>query len=177
MGFALGPDIAAIAIRSQPSRSVTPLFFLSALSYLLNAFYTWAIVPESLPSIAGDQCCSASFTPSSYDGPHEGGSGLANALIPDNVEITPPPRTPLLCIKTFRKVFFPITVLRPRRAGAMRKDWTLTFVGIAWFFYALSLANFQFKYYYAEQGECTCISLCLGGTEVIQQPMDGMPSS
>ena len=166
MGFALGPDIAAIAIRSQPSRSVTPLFFLSALSYLLNAFYSWAIIPESLPSIAGDQCCSAPFAPSSYDGAHDGGFALSNAPITDNAEITSPPHAPLLSIKMFQKVFLALTVLRPRRVGAMRKDWALTFIGIACFFYALSPAHFQFKYYYAEHSEYTCIRLCLGGTEV-----------
>ncbi len=127
----------------------------------MNAFYTWAIVPESLPAIAGDHC-SASFAPSSYDGAHGGDFGLSNTPIAENGEITIPPRAPLLCIKTIRKVFLPIAVLRPRRAGAMRKDWTLTFIGLAYFFYALSLANFQLKYYYAEQGECTCIRLCLG---------------
>jgi hypothetical protein len=83
---------------------------------------------------------------------------MTNAPIADNVEITPPPRAPLLCIQTIRKVFSPIAVLRPRRAGAMRKDWALTFIGVAYFFYVLSLANFQLKYLYAEQGECACIT-------------------
>jgi hypothetical protein len=84
---------------------------------------------------------------------------MTSAPITDNVEITPPPRAPLLCIRTIRNVFSPIAVLRPRRAGAMRKDWVLTFIGIAYFFYLLSLANFQLKYLYAEQGEWACIKL------------------
>ena len=82
-----------------------------------------------------------------------------NASVADNVEITPSPRPPLLCIRTIQKVFSPIAVLRPRRAGAMRKDWALTFIGIAYFFYLLSLANFPVKYLYAEHGECVCIRL------------------
>ena len=131
----------------------------------MNAFYTWAIVPESLPAIAGNHC-SANFTPSSYGGAHGGDLGTTNAPIADNVEINHLPHTPLLGTNTIREVYWPIAVLRPRRAGAMRKDWTLTFIGVAYFFYALSLANFQLKYLYAEHGECPCIRLCLGGTEV-----------
>ena len=82
---------------------------------------------------------------------------MTSALIADNVEITPPPRTPLLC--TIRNVFWALVVLRPRRAGAMRKDWALTFIGIAYFFYQLSFANFQFKYLYAEHSEWACSRL------------------
>jgi hypothetical protein len=78
---------------------------------------------------------------------------MTNAEAADNVETTPPPRAPVLCIETIRNVFSPIAVLRPRRAGAMRKDWTMTFIGLAYFFYLLSLANFQLKYLYAEHGE------------------------
>lgn len=119
----------------------------------MNAFYTWAIVPESLPTIAGDQCCNASSDPSSYDIAHDGGPRMIYVPITDNVEITPLPHPPLLCIQTIREIFLSIAVLRPRRAGAMRKDWALTFIGVSYFFYVLSLANFQLKYLYAEQGE------------------------
>ena len=188
VGFALGPDIAAIVIRSQPSRSVTPLFFLSALSYLLNAFYTWAIVPESLPTFAEDQCCGASSAPTLhgggassaptlYGGARDSTPGKTHAPVADNVEITPLPHATLLCIRSIRQDFSSIAVLRPRRAGAMRKDYALTFIGIAYFFYLLSLANFQLKYLYAERGEWICITLRSGGTELILQPMDGMPSN
>jgi hypothetical protein len=78
---------------------------------------------------------------------------MTHAPAAGSVEITPPPRAPVLCIQTTRKVFSPIAALRPRRVGAMRKDWALTFIGVAYFFYNLSLANFQLKYLYAEQGE------------------------
>jgi hypothetical protein len=91
---------------------------------------------------------------------------MTNAPIADNVEITPSPPPSLLCVQTIREVLWAIAVLRPRRAGAMRKDWALTFIGAAYFFYVLSLANFQLKYLYAEQGEHACIILCLSGTEV-----------
>ena len=84
---------------------------------------------------------------------------MTSAPVADNVEISPPPRASLLCIRTIRDVYLPITVLRPRRAGAMRKDWALTFIGLSYFFYLLSLANFQLKYLYAEHGEWACIKL------------------
>jgi len=84
---------------------------------------------------------------------------MASAAIADNVELTSPPLAPLLGIQTIREVYLPIAVLRPRRAGAMRKDWALTFIGIAYFSYIVSLANFQIKYLYAEQGEWACIIL------------------
>ena len=59
----------------------------------------------------------------------------------------------------------------------MRKDWALTFIGVSFFFYVLSLAVFQLKYLYAEHGEYLFFRLYLGGTEVILQSTAGMPSS
>jgi hypothetical protein len=131
IGFAVGPSIASLVLRQTVSKDLTPLFFMSACSYAISLFFILLVVPESLHSAdkppAGQHITS---------GPEPG---------------QPEPTSALLV--PFRRLVGPIAALRPRRVGALHKDYTLTIIAASYFIYLMSLALYQLKYLYAEHRE------------------------
>ena len=131
IGFAVGPMVASFVLRQSVKKSLTPLFFLSAGSYILSLLFILLIVPESLHS--SDK--PPAPTPS------------------DNTENTyPETRSNVAMLGPLRRLVAPLAAFRPRRAGAMRKDYTLTIIAVSYFIYLMSLALYQLKYLYAEHG-------------------------
>ncbi|CAG8630763.1 5397_t:CDS:1 [Acaulospora colombiana] len=130
IGFATGPSIASFVLRQTPDKNITPLFFMSAGAYLIAFIYILFIVPESLHSTDKPQA-----------------NQLTQATQP-NEDHTPNSAQ----ASYLRQLVAPLASLRPRRAGAMHKDYTLTIIAVSYFIYLLSLALYQLKYLYAEHG-------------------------
>jgi hypothetical protein len=131
IGFATGPSIASFVLRQSVDKNITPLFFMSAGAYLIAFIYILFIVPESLHSNDKPQ-------------PHQ----------PTQILETNEAHAPSSTQSSYlRQLFAPLASLRPRRAGAMHKDYTLTIIGVSYFIYLLSLALYQLKYLYAEHGQ------------------------
>lgn len=127
IGFAVGPSVASFILRQTVTKDLTPLFYLSSLFYLLSFLFILVVVPESLQS-------SDKQTPSTSD-----------------IQIPARPLSPHYApYAPFLKLLAPLAALRPRRAGAMRKDYTLTIMAVSYFIYLMSLALYQVKYLYAE---------------------------
>ncbi|KAG8824167.1 hypothetical protein FRB91_003948 [Serendipita sp. 411] len=128
IGFAVGPTIASFILRQSASKGLTPLFFISSATYLVVLLFILIVLPESLHS---------SNKP----------FGQENAPKPS------PSRSQLVHEDTqsrFLRLLSPLASLRPRRAGALHKDYTLTIIGVSYFIYLMSLALYQLKYLYAE---------------------------
>jgi hypothetical protein len=131
IGFAVGPMIASFVLRQSVTKVLTPLFFLSAGSYTISLLFILLVVPESLHS---------------SDKPHLPSSS-------DNTENAHPENgSNLAMLGPLRRLVAPLAAFRPRRAGAMRKDYTLTIIAVSYFIYLMSLALYPLKYLYAEHG-------------------------
>ncbi|PVG01020.1 MFS general substrate transporter [Serendipita vermifera] len=128
IGFATGPSIASFVLRQTADKNITPLFFMSAGAYLIAFIYILFIVPESLHSTDKPQA----NQPIQATQPNEDHAPSAAQS------------------SYLRQLVAPLASLRPRRAGAMHKDYTLTIIGVSYFIYLLSLALYQLKYLYAE---------------------------
>ncbi|CCA71812.1 hypothetical protein PIIN_05747 [Serendipita indica DSM 11827] len=127
IGFAVGPSVASFILRQTVTKDLTPLFYLSSLFYLLSFLFILVVVPESLQ-------------PSDKQAPSTSDIQIpARPLSPHYAPYAP-----------FLKLLAPLAALRPRRAGAMRKDYTLTIMAVSYFIYLMSLALYQVKYLYAE---------------------------
>lgn len=130
IGFAVGPTLASFVLRQSISKNLSPLFFISATIYTTFLIYSLLIIPESLIH-KGEQHVSDNSSP------HRERS---------NQRVSPSP------VKLSRRILEPLASLRPRRAGTLHKDYTLTVIAVGYFFYLLSLALYQVKYLYAEHG-------------------------
>lgn len=131
IGFAVGPSIASVVLRQTVSKNLTPLFFMSACSYALSLFFILLVVPESLHS---------ADKPRTEQGPAQTSNSEHNT---SNSTILAP----------WRRFVAPVAAFRPRRVGALHKDYTLTIIAVSYFIYLMSLALYQLKYLYAEHGE------------------------
>ena len=132
IGFAVGPSIASFFLRQSVTKNLTPLFIMSAASYSLSLLFILLIVPESLHS--SDKPPSQTSNGDTHD---------IDAETQPNAAILGP----------LRRLVAPLAAFRPRRAGATRKDYTLTIIAASYFIYLMSLALYQLKYLYAEHGE------------------------
>lgn len=138
LGFAIGPSIASLVLRQMASQSLAPLFFLSSGAYALALLFILLVVPESL---------------------HSGGKPLSAQSAMQ--ESTPQSEASIPYILTpLKRLLAPIAALRPRHAGAMRLDYTLTIIAVSYFIYLTSLALYQLKYLYAEHGRPALHSRC-----------------
>jgi hypothetical protein len=118
-----------MVLRQTITKDLTPLFILSSSLYALCLFFVITIVPESLHS---------TDKPSTHN-PNIG---------QQNTEPTPASSIPA----PLRRMVAPLAALRPRRVGAMHKDYTLTIIGVAYLIYLTSLALYPSKYLYATHG-------------------------
>lgn len=134
IGFALGPSVASTVLRQSFSKDLTPLFILSASFYGFSLFFISSIVPESLHIT---------------DKPPAHNPNIDQ----QNIEQTPVSTIP----SPLRRLVAPLAALRPRRAGAMHKDYTLTIIGAAYLIYLMSLALYPLKYLYAEHGKLSLV--------------------
>lgn len=128
IGFAVGPSIASLVL-GQTS-SIHLCFFISAFSYAACLFFILLVVPESLHL--------AEKPSSEQTGTLERSS--------EN------PTTSSTLLALLRRLVSPVAALRPRRVGALHKDYTLTIIAVSYFIYLMSLALYQLKYLYAEHG-------------------------
>jgi hypothetical protein len=134
IGFAVGPMIASFILRQSMTKVLTPLFLLSAGSYTVGLLFILLIVPESLHSSDNPKSPVPSSSENAEGAHLEAGSNTA-------------------MWGPLRRLVSPLAAFRPRRAGAMRKDYTLTIIAASYFIYLMSLALYQLKYLYAEHGE------------------------
>jgi MFS family permease len=131
IGFAVGPSIASLILGQSTSKDPLPLFVISALSYSICLFFILFVVPESLHPADKPPSTQTSTLELSSENP----TTLSTLLSP------------------LRRLVSPVAALRPRRAGALHKDYTLTIIAVSYFIYLTSLALYQLKYLYAEHGQ------------------------
>lgn len=129
IGFAVGPSIASFVLRQSATKNLTPLFIMSAVAYSISLLFILLIAPESLHS--SDKPPSESSSNDTHD-----------------THVQNDPETAMW--RPIRRLIAPLAAFRPRRAGAMRKDYTLTIIALSYFTYLMSLALYQLKYLYAE---------------------------
>ncbi|KAG8834571.1 hypothetical protein FRC17_008240 [Serendipita sp. 399] len=128
IGFATGPTVASFILRQSVSKGLAPLFFISSASYLVVLLFLLIAVPESLHS---------SNKPSGHN-------DTIDSISFQQQPLHQTTRSPIL------RLFAPLASFRPRRAGALHKDYTLTLIAVSYFIYLMSLALYQLKYLYAE---------------------------
>jgi len=130
-GFAVGPMLASFVLDQSATKNLTSLFILSAASYAISLLFILLVVPESLHS---------PDKPPSL--PLDDGTQNAHSETGPN----------FVFLGLIGRMVAPLAAFRPRRAGALRKDYTLTIIAISYFIYLMSLALYQLKYLYAEHG-------------------------
>jgi hypothetical protein len=134
IGLAVGPSIASLILGQTTSKGLTPLNFLpfiSACSYAACLFFVLLVVPESLH-------------------PTDKPSGEQTSTLELSSEN---PTTSSTLLVLLRRLVSPVAALRPRRVGALHKDYTLTIIAVSYFIYLMSLALYQLKYLYVEHGQ------------------------
>jgi len=131
IGFAVGPSIASLILGQTISKDPLPLFVISAFSYSVSLFFILFVVPESLHRADKPSSAQTSTLERSSENP----------------------ATFLTLLSPLRRLVSPVAALRPRRVGALHKDYTLTIIAVSYFIYLMSLALYQLKYLYAEHGQ------------------------
>jgi MFS family permease len=134
IGLAVGPSIASLVLGQTASKDYTPLyriFFISAFSYAICLFFILFVVPESLHP--ADKPSNEQISALEHSSENPTNSSALLALL--------------------RRLISPVAALRPRRVGALHKDYTLTIIAVSYFIYLMSLALYPLKYLYAEHGQ------------------------
>lgn len=110
IGFAIGPDISSFVLHHTSNHSIAPLFIAAATCYFVVGLYAWLVIPESHHTHRRALS--------------EGGDA---PQIPEEQKKF-----------ALRRLVEPLASLRPRKVGALKKDYALTWIAVAYFVYLVS---------------------------------------
>ncbi|GJJ08626.1 hypothetical protein Clacol_002845 [Clathrus columnatus] len=133
VGFALGPEIAALILRR--TERTTPVFLTSVVLASLNWIFILFIMPESLTLEVREKNQKLAVQQQTSD----------HSNVPKKTGLR---RT---IKRTLRKFLEPLTMFAPvQRQQGRGLDWSLTLLAVSTFSFQLSIGVIQLKYLYAK---------------------------